>query len=148
MNAPSEFWKNWTRETGTLRWRLALPSDLPAIAELRKASERLTDQVQRDPDLFSTPVLLTLVAEDKDGKLVDALYAEVEIELIKIGMVPEAFGEVALLQQDLSAWLQSIGIRTVLVTTLPSHKQQMGATLETLGFECTDGEFSHFKRNL
>lgn len=145
---PSEFWKNWTKCTGSLRWRLATPDDLPAIRRLRNASQRLTGEPQRNPALFDMPVLLTLVAENQDGKIVDALYLEAQVELVKIGCSPDGLAEIAGLEEDLSIYLKSIGIRTVLATTLVTRKDKMADGLISLGFKSCEGFWRYFKRHL
>ena len=143
-----DFWKGWTRKTGALTWRLAVPDDLLAIRKLRNISHRLTGEPQRNPRLFSMPVLLTLVAEDETGKVVDCLYVEAIAELVKMGCGPDSFAEMAGLEEDLSMWLKSICIRTVIATSLPEHKERMTPGFLSLGFKCMDRTFAYFKRIL
>jgi hypothetical protein len=94
------------------------------------------------------PVLLTLVAENERGKIVDCLYLEAQVELVKMACSPESLAELAGLEEDLSRWLRSIGIRTVLATTLAGPKDKMAKALENLGFKCCDRVWSYFKRHL
>jgi len=144
----TEHWKGWSKRTGKLVWRLAVPADLPSIRRLRNVSERFLGQPQRNPTLFSMPVLLTLVAENERGRIVDCLYLEAQVELVKLACTAESLGELAGLEEDLSTWLKSIGIRTVLATTLAGPKDRMAAGLLNLGFKCCDKVWSYFKRNL
>ena len=149
MSNPAEFWKGWTKKTGKLTWRPATPQDLPAIRRLINISERFLHQPQRNPALFSMPVLLTLVAENERGKIVDCLYAEAQVELVKMACSPESLIELPLLEEDLSTWLRSIGIRAVIATTLAGPtKDRMAAGLAALGFRCCDRVFSFFTRAL
>ncbi len=145
---PSEFWKGWTKKTGLLTWRLATPDDLPSIRRLRNISERFMGMPQRDTPLFSMPVLLTLVAENENGKIVDCLYLEAQVELVKMGCSAESLIELAGLEEDLSGWLRSIGIRTVLATTVAGPKDRMARALDTLGFKPCRGIWEYFKRRL
>ena len=145
---PSEFWKNWTKCTGKLTWRLAQPVDLPAIRRLRNVSERFMGMPQRDMPLFNMPVLLTLVAENERGKIVDCLYLEAQVELVKMACTAESLTELAGLKEDLSVWLRSIGIRTVLATTLAGPKDRMAKALDGLGFKSCEGVWHYFKRHL
>lgn len=103
---------------------------------------------QRNPSLFRMPVLLTLVAENERGKIVDALYLEAQVELVKLACTAESLTELAGLEEDLSKWLRSIGIRTVLATTLVGPKDKMSSALEALGFKACGGVWAYFKRHL
>jgi len=144
----AEFWKDWTRCTGKLTWRLATPDDLPAIRRLRNVSERFLKQPQRNPSLFRVPVLLTLVAENERGKIADCVYFEAQVEIVKLACTPESLAESSQLQDDVALWLKSMGIETVLMKVLPEHKPQMAAGIEALGFKCMDRVFSYWRRLL
>jgi hypothetical protein len=143
---PNEFWRGWSAHTGSLRWRLAVANDLLAIRKLIIATQRLTGERQRFPRLFSMPTLLTLVAEDETGKIAECLYVEAQCEIVRMGCNPRSQEESAQLEPDLVQWLRSIGIRTVLATTLPEHKETMAAGLEASGFKCLDQIFSLWRR--
>lgn len=65
-------------------WRLATPEDQPRIEEIWAEQERAIGRQDR-PDLFEMPVILTLVAEDHAGVVVEALYAELTVEFVSIG---------------------------------------------------------------
>ena len=145
---PSEFWRGFSKCTGRLTWRLATADDLGSINRLKNVSERFLGQPQRNPSLFRMPVLLALVAENERGKIVDALYLEAQVELVKLACTAESLTELAGLEEDLSKWLRSIGIRTVLATTLAGPKGKMSSTLHRLGFKACEGVFSYFKRLL
>ena len=145
---PSEYWRGWTKRTGKLTWRLATPVDLPAIRRLRNVSERFFGQPQRDPSLFAMPVLLTFVAENERGKIVDCVYVEAQCELVKMACSPESLTELAGLEEDLSKWLRSIGIRAVLATTVAHPKNTMANALHTLRFKSCEGIWTYWKRLL
>ena len=79
---PSEFWRGFSKCTGRLTWRLATADDLGSINRLKNVSERFLGQPQRNPSLFRMPVLLALVAENEQGKIVDCIYLEAQVELV------------------------------------------------------------------
>ena len=149
MSAPlNESWRGYHRTTGKLQWRLATPDDLPAIRRLRTVSERLLGMAPRNPALFSSPVLRTLGAENETGNVVDCIYVEAQVELVKMSCSEESLREMAGLEEDISTWLRKIGIKTVLATTIPRRKSGMARALEALGFNCADGALTYWKRHL
>jgi hypothetical protein len=144
----ANFWKDYRRATGNLTWRLATPGDQPAIDKIKEASERLLDEKQKSPDLFNRPVLLALVAEDAQGNLVEALYLETTVEVVKIGLSTTALVETAGLERDLYSWLRGMGFMTATIRTRKGLKEKMSAVLEFLGFRCEDEAFSRWTRDL
>ena len=96
LDIKADFWKDYRKVTGSLRWRLATPDDLPRIRRIKNVSERFLNQKQKNLPLFDPPVLLTLVAENAQGRIMD----------------------------------------------------RMGKLLGNLGFNCEDGIFSRWTRNL
>lgn len=142
------FWKDYRRCTGKLTWRLATPEDLPSIRRIRGATERFLHQRQSQIDLFSPPVLLTLVAENEHGKVVDALYVQSIVEISKIACAGTGFEETAGLEEDLLAWLVGIGFRQAIINTNHTLRERMRPVLEKLGFNCQDGMFSRWIRHL
>jgi hypothetical protein len=144
----SEFWRGYSKCTGRLTWRLATPVDLPAIRRLRTISERFLGQPQRNAPLFSMPVLLTLVAENERGKIVDCVFLEAQVEIAKMACTAESLTELGGLEEDLSKWLRTIGIRTVLATTLAGPKGKMARALDGLGFKCCERVWTYWRRLL
>ena len=142
------FWKNYSKTTGELRWRLAVPEDQSAIDRIKETSERLLDEKQKTPDLFGRPVLLALVAEDQRGEIVDCLYLETTVEVVKVGCSSTSLIETAGLESELYAWLRGMGFKTATIRTRKSIKEKMAYVLEFLGFRCEDDKFSHWKRDL
>ncbi len=63
---------------------MATVNDLPEIEALWEALDARLGPQDR-PDLFANPVVLTLVAEDARGQIVDAVYGEATIEWTMIG---------------------------------------------------------------
>ena len=141
-----EHWRGWSRCTGKLLWRAAEPQDLPAIRRLQNVAERFMHHPQRRPSLFDLPVLLALVAENEHGKIVDCLYIEAQVEVVKMSCSATGLEESDKLQDDLAPWLRSLGFRTALATTPPELKEQMTPGLLRSGFRCLDKAFSYWGR--
>jgi hypothetical protein len=144
----ANYWKDYRRAAGDLVWRLATPEDHPAIDRIREATERLLNEKQKAPNLFAAPILLTLVAEDAAGNVVDALYLEAQVEVVKMGCSSESFTATMDIEKDLYAWLRGMGIKRATVRTRLSLKDRMRPVLSFLGFENEDDDFSHWKRDL
>jgi hypothetical protein len=141
-------WKDYRKTTGKLTWRLAVPDDLPAIRRLRNVTERFLQQPQRNPQLFGLPVLLTLVAVNERGTIVDLVYIEAQVEVVKMACTAVGFEESMALDEDLSKWLRECGFRTALVTTNQRMKPKMSEGLAAAGFKCMDAVLSYWKRRL
>jgi len=141
-------WKDYRKVTGRLTWRLAVPNDLPRIRRLKNITERFLQQKQRNPNLFSVPVLLTLVAENSRGRVVDLLYVEAQVEIVKMACTEAGFTESIGLEDDLRSWLRSLGFRTALVTTNPRLKDRMAGGLISAGFRCVDELLSYWVQRI
>lgn len=144
----ANYWKDYRRTAGDLSWRLAVPEDQAAINRIREASERLLNERQKAPNLFAAPVMLTLVAEDAIGNVVDALYVEAQVEVVKMGLSADSFTATLDIERDLYAWLRGLGIKRATVRTRSSLKEAMRPILSFLGFECEDDDFSHWTRDI
>lgn len=143
-----EFWRNYKRRTGALTWRVATPEDLPAIDRLRVVSERFLGREQSAPDLFKPPILLALVAEDKSGAIVDLVYAEAQVEIVKVACTRQGFKEAWILEQDLSHWLKVRGFKKAIIRTTHRLKHAMCDALLGAGFRCHDTIISYWTRQL
>ena len=144
----SNYWKDYRRTAGDMVWRLAMPEDQPAIDRIRETSERFLNETQKAPNLFAAPVMLALVAEDANGNVVDLLYLEAQVEVVKMGCSSESFTATMDIEKDLYAWLRGAGIKTATVRVRRTLKERMRSVLSFLGFECEDDEFSHWTRHL
>lgn len=142
------FWRGYRKTTGQLTWRPALPDDLPAIRRLRNVSERFLGRTQQDPSLFAPPVILSLVAEDKSGRIVDLVYVEAQVEIVKVACTRQGFKEAWALEEDLSLFLRARGFKKVLVRTSKRLKVAMSVALEWAGFHCSDDTHSVWTRRL
>lgn len=143
----ASFWKDYRRTTGELTWRLATLEDQPAIDRIKEVSERLLKEKQKSPALFDRPVLLALVAEDAEGNVVEVLYLEAQVEVVKMSCSQTGLIETAGLESYLYAWLQGMGFKTATIRTRKSLKDKMSVALTFLGFTCDD-KFSHWTRDL
>ena len=144
----ANFWKGYRRTTGKLTWRLSTTDDLPRIRKLRNVTERFLHQRQSQIGLFSPPVLLTLVAENEHGKIVDCLYVQSIVEISKITCSEDGLEETAGLAEDLHNWLRGIGFKQAIINTNHGLREHMRPVLEKLGFKCQDGMFSRWTRHL
>ena len=144
----ANYWDGYRRDTGKLVWRLAKPEDQPAIDRIKIASQMVLHEIQKSPDLFARPVLIALVAEDAEGKIVDCLYVEAQVEVVKMGCSEDSLTETAGLEADLYSWLYGLGFKTATIRTRKSLKEKMRVVLEYLGFRCEDDDFSHWTRDL
>lgn len=142
------YWKGYKRVTGELSWRLATPDDLPAIRRLRNVAERFLNKPQRNPGLFERPVLLALVAENSRGKIVDLVYVEAQVEIVKMALTAVGFQESIALEEDLAPWLRGLGFKTAIVTTNQTLKGKMEQRLKSAGFMCMDALLSCWKRRI
>jgi hypothetical protein len=141
------FWKNYRRTTGKLTWRLATSDDLPRIRKMRNATERFLRQKQSQIGLFSPPVLLTLVAENEQGNIVDAAYVQAVVELCKITCNDVGFEETAGLAEDIFTWLRGIGFKQAIINTNHGLRERMRPILEKVGFKCEDDTFSRWTKH-
>lgn len=143
-----KMWKDYRKVTGELTWRLATPADSPAIKRLRNVSERFLGRTQRDPCLFASPVILAFVAENKKGKVVEVVYCEAVVEVVKMSCSATGFEESAALEEDLVQWLRTRGFRKVILSVAHHMKYRMAPILNYLGFRCIDPSFSSWARRL
>lgn len=140
-------WKDWSIQSNGLRWRMATPDDTAVLTALMDQVPLRWRNLDR-PDLFKSPVLLTLVAEDAEGTVVDGCYVEAVCEVVKLCMTPAGFNSM----EELAPWLRRFmtlrGFRICQVTTPRRLARYMRAILELCGFHYVDDELSHFKGRL
>lgn len=139
-------WANYRRRVGDLTWRLATVEDIPEILRLWRVTDRLLGP-QDKPMLFASPVLLTLVAEDGGGKIVDALYCEAVLDVTKIGCSRAGFDGAEVIVEDLRQWAARRSFRLARIAIPRALIGAMESVLRRFGFACAD-EFSHWVRRL
>lgn len=96
------------------------------------------------PDMFAPPVIVTLVAEDESGTIVQGLYMEMVVDLTMLGLHREAFDSAEVLLPTLAGLAFSRRIRTGRVTTLRSMRSRVRKMLEKVGFRTDAGAVDHW----
>lgn len=139
-------WTNYRRKVGDLTWRLATIDDIPEILALWRVTDRLLGK-QDKPMLFAPPVMLTMVAEDDAGKIVDALYCEAVLDVTKIGCSRAGFDGAEAVVEDLRKWAAHRSFRLARIAIPRRLLGAMEGVLRRFGFHCAD-EFSHWVRRL
>jgi hypothetical protein len=140
------YWRDYSKKTGELTWRIAKPSDREAIERIRLVSERYMKQRQRKANLFEFPVMLALVAEDSSGEVVDLLFVEAQVEVIKMGCSEAGFEESAALESDLGAWLKDLRFDCVIATCPIALKDRMWKVFRKLKFWPLDDGLVRWRR--
>jgi hypothetical protein len=87
------------------------------------------------PDLFAPPVVLTLVAEDEDGRIVDGAFLEAMIDVTKIGARPGGFQSLTGIAGELAAFARSRKFRRVTAAMPVKASERMAEGLKRAGFE-------------
>jgi hypothetical protein len=134
MSYNAEAWRDWRRESEGLSWRVALPSDLPAIERMWEAKARIIGVKHELPDLFASPVVLTLVAEDARGRIVDGAFFEAVIDVTKLGAKPGGFRSLTRIASELAGFFRSRTFRRVTAAMPEKVSEKMGAGLAQAGF--------------
>lgn len=130
-----------------MTWRAATIEDAAAIIRLWEVTDRLLGK-QDKPMLFARPVMLTMVAEDPNGKIVDAFYVEATVDITKIGASRRGFEGTIPIAEDIRAWLKSRGIHMARICVPLSIVERMSEGLKTLKFWPSNGLLSHWVRRL
>lgn len=97
-----------------VKWRNALPADLPRIQELWDEQERRfagTGVKVDRPDLTQPPTMCVRVAE-KSGQVVGFYHVEAVAEFSIATSDEEVMRSLAAEMAGLSHWLKSVGVRT------------------------------------
>ncbi len=129
-----ESWREWRRESEGLVWRAALPADLSAIKRVWKAKARILGVKCTMPDLFAWPVILTLVAEDQRGRIVDGVFLEASVDVTKLGANPNGFASLGGLADELAHFVSTRKIRRITAAMPESVSEKMAGGLIKAGF--------------
>jgi hypothetical protein len=140
-------WQEWRLSVDGLTWRVAGKEDAEAIADVLLLESRKHGPADI-PNLFDKPVLLTLVAEDENGVIVDGVYIEAVAEVIKFATDRRAFAAHDALLPVIGGFLQERGLRIAQMTTLKRWANAMAPALERLGFKRQDGKYSLWVRRV
>lgn len=134
----------WSYPTRNLLWRLARPEDATAIEALYQDMERRIGKQDR-PALLAPPVLIALVAEDEEGRIVGGLYIEAVAEITMVGLSRDVLEGAAELGPELAGFLESRKFRIARVTIPSRLGHVMRRALARVGFHSTKG-LTHFAR--
>jgi hypothetical protein len=140
-------WRSWSLDSEGLHWRIALPEDIPALTRLLDSAHMMMGAQER-PDFFAFPVVLTLVAENLDGIIVDGLYVEFEAYIRKIGLNRQGMLSAEALVPMLGSFLISRKIRIGRVAVPGRLSKIMRASMERMGLTDVTEKFSHWAMKL
>lgn len=140
-------WRQWTLESHGLTWSVAQEKDLPELHRLLDKAHMMMGPQER-PDWFAFPVILTLVAKDQYGAVVDGLYVELEGYLRKIGLNKQGMLSLEALVPMLGSFLVSRKIRLARIAVPKRLAKIMRGTVERCGFTDVTEKFIHFVRQL
>lgn len=140
-------WRNWSLESAGLRWRIAEEKDLPALTRLLDSAHMMMGAQER-PDFMAFPVVLTLVAENPEGVIVDGLYVEMEACIRKIGLNRQGMKSAEALVPMLASFIVSRKVRIVRVTVPKRLAKIMRGSMERMGMIDVTDRFIHFVRKL
>jgi hypothetical protein len=141
-----EFWRSYEKQVGHLVWRLALPKDKPALERLWRSKERVLNAKLDRPDFFASPTLITLVAEDCQGKIVSGLYVEAVPSVSMIGASVEGFEGTPEIHADIVAWLRSRGFRFAATIVPKMLCVRMREVLQAMGFRSQESRSVYWNR--
>ena len=140
-------WRDWSLTSEGLRWRIAVAEDLPLLTRLLDAAHLKMGEQER-PDFFAFPVVLTLVAENADGVMVDGLYVEFEAYLRKIGLSRQGMLSAEALVPMLGSFLVSRKIRIARVAVPARLARVMRDSMRRMGLVEVSRAFSHWVMKL
>lgn len=140
-------WRDWTLTAEGLTWRIALPQDIPALTLLLDSAHMMVGSQER-PDFFAFPVVLTLVAENPDGIIVDGLYVEMEAYIRKIGLSRQGMISAEALVPMLGSFLVSRKIRLGRVAVPKRLARIMAGSMKRMGLTDVTDKFSHWVMRL
>jgi hypothetical protein len=144
---PVADWREWRLTHAGLTWRAALPEDAVAITSLIDAGERRLGRRDR-PDLFAPPVILTLVAEDAAGVIVDGVAIELVADVTKFTDNRQGFAAFEKLVPVVGAFLDSRKIRVAQMWTPLRWTRAMARAMARMGFDCVAGRYAHWMRRV
>lgn len=142
-----ESWRDWSLTSEGLRWRIAVPEDIPHLTMLLDSAHMMVGEQER-PDFFAFPVVLTLVAENPEGIIVDGLYVEFEAYIRKIGLNKQGMRSAEALTPMLASFLVSRRIRLARIAVPTRLAKIMRRTVERTGMVDVTDRFTHWVMKL
>jgi hypothetical protein len=136
--------QHWRLTSGDYTWRLALPSDAMAMAGMMVEMAERLGKPQDCPDLFAPPVVVTLICEDKTGKIVNATYMELVADITMLSFHKGSFNSAEALMPVLAGLAYSRTIRIGRVTTLRRIRRAVRGMLEKVGYRRVDEDLEQW----
>lgn len=143
-----ELWRSWRVASNGLLWRVALPEDREAINAVCDDMERRTSQEANRVDPFASPVMLTLVAEDECGLIVDVVTVEALAHISKLSANRQGFASFPDLLPDVRAFLMAKGFTVATMSVPKRWEKLMAPTMIRMGFRSTCDRFAHWFRSV
>jgi|ERR1700744_6449582 len=150
-------WEHFSFRAGNVTWRIARPKDIQAIDELLEEKDRAlrimgvlpVGRHSPRPAMMSFPTLITLVAENDQGIVVDGLFIEAVADMTKMSLREDTFAGLSDgLADDLAAWLKSRRFRLVNVVVPKRFGNRMSGRLLEMKFIPSATRFLHWFRRL
>lgn len=136
-----EEWRDWRLECAGLTWRVALPDDRDRVVAL-------FGELDDRPDLFAPPVLITVVAEDLGGSIVDAFYVELVADITKLTTNRAGFAAAELLVPAIASLLQARKVRVAQMSVPRRWVNVMRESMERMGFAPASNQFAQWVRKV
>jgi hypothetical protein len=142
-------WREWRLIDGELTWRAMVPEDDDRSdfwAMMEKMNARFGPQDR--PDFLKSPVILTLVAEDAAGWIVDGVYIELVADITKLSTNRAGYASYEKLLPVIQGFLAERGIRLATMAVLTRWAPVMQASLEKMGFGLVDSKYCSWIRRV
>jgi hypothetical protein len=128
----------WSLKTASgLTWTYTRYEDIPELMKCHRFLERYCGP-QSAPPQFQFPVILSLVARDETGAIVDGCYIEMVAEVVKLGFTKAGTEDFAELAPHLTTFMQGRKIRVVQVHARRRMSRFLRPLYERLGFKAMD----------
>lgn len=147
MPTGADDWRDWRLEHAGLTWSVALPEDIEAIDALLDREEAKFGRQDR-PNLFEPPVMITLVAKNEAGEIVDGLSIELVAEIGKLTTNREGFSAYPKLLPHIGGFLQARGVRVAQMAVASRRVPAMQPMLEEMGFRPVEPVLSMWVRKV
>jgi hypothetical protein len=112
-----------------------MAEDLPAIERMWEIKARLVGAKCSLPDLFAPPVVLTLVAENEWGRIVDGVFLEAVCDVTKLSATPKGFQSLTVIADELAAFAHSRKFRRITAAMPKKASERMAEGLTRAGFQ-------------
>jgi hypothetical protein len=139
-----EYWRDFVLKTKNgLTWTATTPEDIPELMKCVRFLERYCGP-QGVPSLFQWPVILSLVARDEQGEIVDGCYIEMIAEIAKLGFTKEGVEDFLDLKPSLVGFMRAKKIRVAQVHARKRIAGFLAPIYDRIGFKAME-RFSFFQ---